>query len=198
MGQFKVRQTIAGILIIPYYHTIQPWRSPQIKLSWCGSHELPLASDVHEPCPSKDSPFAFPYNFFLRSLIVSRLQNVYKMSTMRCAVRNGNKTKPVKSKNYHRIDDFKYQQKRLREILGFLDRVEVEGRQIPETLTDEQFNSLGIELIDLGMKTGQTPPSTTRYFLPATDDASGVSSSATGPIDDRFTQYNKSRAKRVW
>ena len=120
------------------------------------------------------------------------------MSTMRCAVRNGNKTKPVKSKNYHRIDDFKYQQKRLREILGFLDRVEVEGRQIPETLTDEQFNSLGIELIDLDMKTGQTPPSITRYFLPATDDASRVSSSATDPIDDRFTEYNKSRAKRVW
>lgn len=117
---------------------------------------------------------------------------------MRCAVRNGNKTKPVKSKNSHRTDDFKYQQKRLREILDFLDRVELEGRQTPETLTDEQFNSLGIELFDLDMETGKTPPSVTRYFLPATDDASGVSSSAADPIDDRFTNYNKSRAKRVY
>lgn len=33
-------------------------------------------SDVHKLCPS-DSPFAFPYNFFIRSLIVSRLQHVH-------------------------------------------------------------------------------------------------------------------------
>lgn len=114
---------------------------------------------------------------------------------MHRAVSNGSDTK---SKNSHRIDGFKYQQKRLREILDFLDRVEVEGRQIPETLTDEQFNSLGIELFDLDMEMGKTPPSVTRYFLPATDNASGVSSRAADPIDNRFTNYNKSRAKRVY
>jgi len=40
-----------------------------------------------------------------------------------------------------------------------LDQVEVEWRQIPETLTDEQFNRFDIELFDLDMETGNAPPS---------------------------------------
>lgn len=75
--------------------------------------------------------------------------------------------------------------------------MEDEGRQIPATLTDKQFQSLGIQLFDLDLKTGQTPPSVTQYFLPVTDDASRVLNSVSDPIDDRFTEYNRSRTKRI-
>lgn len=70
-----------------------------------------------------------------------------------------------------------------------------EDRHSPETLTDEQFGFLGIQLFDLDLKTGETSPSVTQYFLPAKER--WTLSNSASPIDDNFTQYNKSNTKRI-
>lgn len=95
------------------------------------------------------------------------------------------------------IEDFKHRRARLREILAFLDRVKPDNNKEAKTLTDEQLNALGIHLADLNLKTGKTSPSVTQFFMPAENDASGISRNDTEPINDEFTEYSQSRGKRL-
>lgn len=90
--------------------------------------------------------------------------------------------------------DYRDRQRRLEKILAVLDRAQRTGDLQDRTLTDEQFQKLGIELFDLDFKTGENSYSVTRYFMPANNDAVAVPT----PIDDDFTRYNKTKKRRVY
>lgn len=83
-------------------------------------------------------------------------------------------------------------------MLGFLDHVKCSGGNQDITLTDEQFEKLGIELFELDFETGETSPQVTPYFMPTRNNALTISSNGADPIDDEFTIYNRSRTKKVW
>ena len=121
---------------------------------------------------------------------------IYKMPLAHCPVKSRNKKKQTKTKVPRWIQYFKYQQRKLHEILSFLYQIQP-GPEF-RTLKDEQLKNFRIQLFDLDLKTGETPPSVTQYFLPS--DAPGISSggSGTDPIDDGFTRYNKTNIKRVY
>ena len=119
------------------------------------------------------------------------------MSLTNYPVKSGNKKKQTKAAEVpRRIQYFKYQQRQLHEILSFLYQVQP-GPEF-RTLKDEQLKNFGIQLFDLDLKTGETPPSITEHFLPS--DAPGISSGSSGtdPIEDGFTRYNKMNTKRVF
>lgn len=78
-----------------------------------------------------------------------------------------------------------------------MDQVEPETNKITKTLTEEEFRSLRIDLADPDLKTGETPASVTRYFMPSEGDPTGISGNDTEPVNDAFTDYSKSREKRL-
>lgn len=91
------------------------------------------------------------------------------------------------------LRDFKHRQKRLREILTFLDT-----HSNSASLTDDQFRTLRIDMSDLDLDTGKTSSSVTPYFMPSCDEAFKVSNSGIDPADDRFARYNRSNTRRVY
>lgn len=133
------------------------------------------------------------------NVLLSPLSILLTMSTTRRPAKNGKKKKTCQSEDSFYTNTLKSQQKRLREMQAFLDRIKVkddgEKRYYPGTLTDEQFKLLGIQLFDLDLKTGETSPSVTQYFLPAKER--WTLSNSGSPIDDDFTEYNKSNTKRI-
>ena len=135
----------------------------------------------------------FPTTFFHLRYHHYHVSTTSKMSLAHYPVKSKNKKKQAKSKVPRWIQYFKYQQGKLYEILSSLYQIQPEPGF--RNLTDEQVKSFGIQLFDLDLKTGEAPPSVTRYFLPS--DAPGISS-GTDPIDDGFTRYNKTNTKRVY
>lgn len=62
--------------------------------------------------------------------------------------------------------NFKNRQRKLQDILSFLNAAEYTDAQEDNTLTDNQLRELGIELVDLDLKTEQSSLSAIPYFMP--------------------------------